>query len=133
MREILAKNFARRGVFEVDHFFTGAMIGDKNQRKSCLRVGLASDAATGIVFPPALGKPEESTGDILVAAVLSAIKTARCLPREIHVQQRDFKVLLESTATSLGFSIRIRKSMPALELAKDHLLVMMGDPGPFTG
>jgi hypothetical protein len=27
----------------------------------------------------------------------------------------------------------VRKSMAALELAKDHLLSMMGDPGPYLG
>ena len=133
LNETRARNFARGGVFEVDHFFSSAPVGNKNEHKACLRMGLVSDAASGIVFPPVLGKPEDSTGDILVAAVANAIQTAECLPREIHVQQSAFKIPLEPMATDLGFSIRLSKSMLALKMAKDHLLAMMGEPGPFTG
>ena len=91
---IRAKDLARGGVFEVDHFFSSAPIGDKNERKACLRVGLVSDAASGIVFPPSLGKPEDCTGDILVAAVLKAITTARSLPREIRRAAEGFQTTL---------------------------------------
>jgi hypothetical protein len=130
---IRKENFPPGGVFEVDHFFSSVMTGEKNERKACLRVGMAADAATGIVFPPVLAKPEDATADILVTAIVKAIQTARCLPREVHVTDKTFKVLLEPLAEELGFSVRVRKSMAALELAKDHLLSMMGDPGPYLG
>jgi hypothetical protein len=96
-------------------------------------VEMVADAATGIVFPPVLAKPEDATADVLVTAIVKAIQTARCLPREVHVTDKTFKVLLEPLAEELGFSVRVRKSMAALELAKDHLLSMMGDPGPYLG
>jgi len=130
---IRKENFPPGGVFEVDHFFSSVMTGEKNERKACLRVGMVADAATGIVFPPVLAKPEDATADILVTAIVKAIQTARCLPREVHVTDKTFKVLLEPLAEELGFSVRVRRSMAALELAKDHLLSMMGDPGPYLG
>ncbi len=131
VQEIRKRNLPLGGVFEVDHFFSTAQVGDKNERKACLRVGLATDAATGILFPPVLATPEDATGDILARALVDAIRTARCLPREVHVMETPFKLLLEPLAKELGFSVTVRKSMPALELAKEHLLAQMGDPGPY--
>jgi hypothetical protein len=133
IQKIRKENLPPGGVFEVDHFFSTAKIGGKNERKACLRVGMAADAATGIVFPPVLAKPEDATADILVTAIVKAMQTARCLPREVHVTHETSKLLLEPLATELGFAVRVRKSMAALELAKDHLLAMMGDPGPYLG
>ena len=133
VQKIRKENFPPGGVFEVDHFFSTAKIGEKNERKACLRVGMAADAATGIVFPPVLAKPEDATADILVTTIVKAMQTARCLPREVHVTDKTFKMLLEPLAEELGFSVHVRKSMAALELAKDHLLAMMGDPGPYMG
>jgi hypothetical protein len=133
VEELRKQNLPPGGVFEADHFFSTAKIGDKNARKACLRVGLVADAATGMVFPPVLAKPEDATGGILATALVKAMQTARCLPREVHVTEHAFKLLLEPLAKDLGFPVRVRKSMAALELAKDHLLAMMGDPGPYMG
>lgn len=133
IERVRAKNYAPRGVFEADHFFSSAMVGEKNERKACLRVGLVTDAATEFLFPPELGKPEDCTGDVLVRAILAAVKTGHRLPQEVRVKERDYKVVLEPLAASLGFSIRLAKSIPSTELAKDHLLGMMGEPPPFVG
>lgn len=126
----IREKFAPGGVFEVDHFFSGAMVGGKNERKACLHVGLVSDAASGMVFQPALGKPGESTGDILVAAILSAIKSARWRPKEVRVKKRDLQILLEPMGMDLGFSVRTVRSLPAVKPAKAGLLAMLGDKGP---
>ena len=133
IEKIRKQNLPSGGVFEVDHFFSTEKVGEKNERKACLRVGMATDAATGIVFPPVLAKPEEATGNILATALVKAMQTAGCRPREVHVTDKTFKVLLEPLATELGFSVRVRKSIAALELARNHLLAMMGDRCPYLG
>jgi hypothetical protein len=117
------------GVIEVDHFYGAGMIGEKDQRKACFRMGLAIDAESGMAYPPELGLPTTSTGEILAGVVLKAIESAHGLPRHIHVGRSDFKILLGPLAQALGFSVTVKKSLPALEFAKSHLLTMMGGGG----
>ena len=119
-----------QGVLEVDHFYGARMIGEKNQRKSCLRMGLAIDAQSGFAYPPEVSSPEPSTGDVLMRVILRAIESARALPREVHVRGGEFKLLLEPMAQALGFSVKVMKSLPALDFAKCQLLEMMGEPVP---
>ncbi len=133
IKDVLGRNYAAGGVFEADHFVLRAGVGAKNERKACTRVGLVTDAATGIVFPPELAGPEVSVGDILARAILTAAKTAQSLPHEVRVKDKNYRALLEPLAESLGFSLRLAKSIPSLELAKDSLLDMMGEPAPFGG
>ena len=42
------------------------------------------------MFPPERAPPERATADIIATAVLNAIDTAQCLPREIRVDQHEF-------------------------------------------
>jgi Domain of unknown function (DUF6930) len=70
--------------------------------------------------------------DIIIAtAVLNAIYTAQCLPREVRVNQHQFRMFLEPLASELGLAVRTLKRLPALQRAKEELLAMMWDPGPF--
>ena len=131
IRRILAARFASRGVLEVDHFYGAAMIGEKHERKACVRIAVAIDARTEHAYRPVAGSAEASTGDMLVEVVLGAIESASAIPKEIHVRDREFKVLLDPLGHALGFPVRVAKSMPALELVKSELLAMMGDtPSP---
>jgi hypothetical protein len=118
-----------QGVLEVDHFYGAGMIGEKNQRKSCFRMALAVDAKSGFVYAPEVSSPRPSTGDVLMRVILRAIESTCALPREVHVRSGEFKVLLEPLAQALGFSLRVMKSLPALDFAKCQFLEMMGDPG----
>lgn len=130
--DILHENLPRHGALETDHFFTSAMIGEKNERKACMRMAMVSDAGSGFAFQPALGKPEDSTGQLLVLALLGAMREGRCLPSEVRVRQKEFKVLLGTLSERLGFDLRVTKSLPALDHLKDHFLAMIGDPGEFS-
>jgi hypothetical protein len=133
IRQIRDRKYPVRGAFEAEHFYGGATVGKKDERKACLRLGLVADANSGLVFPPELGTPERTTSDIIATALLNAIETARCLPREIRVSQHQFKACLEPLARELGITVRTVERLPALQEAKEHLLTMMGDPGPFIG
>lgn len=133
IREIRDRTYPVRGVFEADHFYGGGMIGKKDQRKACVRMGLVADGNSGMVFPPELGMPERATSDIIATVVLNAVETAQCLPREIRVDQHQLKTLLEPLAAELGITVRTVKHLPALQEAKRELLSLMGDPGSFMG
>lgn len=123
-------NYLPRGVLEVDHFYGPGMIGKKNERRACFRMGLAVDAETGHAYPPEANMPEPSTGDVLAGVVLNAIEDACARPAEVRVRDGEFKVLLDPLAQALGFRVKIARSLPALDFAKGELLKMMGDPGP---
>ncbi len=131
IQKILQKNYPRQGALEVEHFYIAGMVGKRDERKACIRMGLVADTGSGFVFPPELAKPERATADTIATAVLNAIDTAQCLPREIRVDQHEFRTFLEPLASELRFAVRTVKRLPALQQAKEELLAMMGDPGPF--
>ncbi len=129
LAKVRKRNYAVAGALEIDHFFGSGMVGEKDERKACLRVGIATDARSGYLFQPDVGNAGDSTGEILVRVVLNAILGGRFVPQEIRVRHREFEVLLQGLAHRLGSSVRVAKSLPALDQAKKHLLAMMGDSG----
>jgi uncharacterized protein DUF6930 len=129
IQSILDQGLPSAGTLEVDHFHGAGMIGAKHERKACFRIALAIDSKTGFAFPPEVGAPEASTGDLLQRVILRAIAAKHALPLEIHVSNHDFKILLEPLAQALGVQVKVRKSLQALEFAKSEMQSMFGDPG----
>ena len=129
LRQLRDRDHAVRGVMELDYFLSAAVIGKKNERKACVRVALAVDADSGIVFPPELASPGISAGDALAKAIMNAIEVTRAFPREVRVQSRRFKDCLNPIAEMFGLPIKIARSLPALAEARASLLRMLGDPG----
>jgi len=125
LAKVREKNYAVAGALEVDHFLGDGMVGDRDERKACLRVGLATDARSGFLFQPEVASAQDSTGEILVRVVLNAISGGRFIPQEIRVRHQEFEVLLEGLARRLPSSVRVAKRLPALDQAKSHLLAMM--------
>jgi len=130
---ILRENLPRKGALETDHFFTSAVIGEENERKACVRMAMVSDASSGLAIRPELGKPEDSTGQLLAQALLGAMRDTRCVPVEVRVRQKESKILLSKLSERLGFDVRVTKSLPALDDFKEHLLAMMEGSGEFSG
>jgi hypothetical protein len=126
VQAILDRHYRSEGVLEVDHFYTAGIIGAKLERKACMRIALAIDSKTAIAFPPLVSAPEESTGNMLQQVVLKAIKVKHALPVEVRVLNREFKILLDPLAESLGFQITIQDSLPALNFAKTEMEAMLG-------
>src|SRR6266550_6740939 len=126
------ENLSRGGALEADHFFTGAKIGEQNERKACLRIAMVSDGDSGFAFQPELGKPEDSTGQLLARALLGAMRVGRFVPSEVRVRQKEFKILLSALSERIGFDVRVTKTLPALDQLKDHFLAMVGDPGEIS-
>ncbi|MGC2111613.1 MAG: hypothetical protein WA655_19005 [Candidatus Korobacteraceae bacterium] len=132
IRKIQQKDYPQSGTFEADYFVASAAVGGKNERKACTRAALVTDAASGVLFPPALGEPEESAGELLVKAILMAIAQLGRLPQSIHVNKKQLKTCLEPLANRLGFSVRVTKSTPSSNCAKTFFLEQLGERAPFT-
>jgi uncharacterized protein DUF6930 len=130
--DILRRIFPKQGSMEADHFFAMAEIGKKNERKACLSAAIVCDGDSGFAFQPELGKPGESAGDLLVRAILGAIRNSRAVPREIRVRKKELKFLLEELSAKLGFAIHVKKSLSMLDPFKEELLAHVGDPGEFS-
>jgi hypothetical protein len=129
IQSILNRRFPSADILEVDHFFDAASIGGKHERKACMRVAMAIESKSGFAFPPQVGAPEESTGKMLQQVVLAAIEAKRALPAQIHVLDREFKILLDPLAELLGFSVNVRDELPALQFARDAIQEMLGGMG----
>lgn len=133
INEILGNGMARSGTLEVDHFYALAEIGKKDERKACLSAAIVCDGESGLALQPELGQPGEPAGDLLVRAILGAIRKARAVPLEIRVRKQEFKYLLEGLSAKLGIVIHVKKSLAMLDPFKEVLLAHMGDPGEFSG
>jgi hypothetical protein len=129
---ILHENLSKGGHLEADHFFTGAMIGEQNERKACLRMAMVSDADSGFAFQPEFGEPEDCTGQLLMRALLGAMRNGRFVPTEVRVRHKELKILLSTLSERIGFDVRVAKSLPALDQLKDHFFAMVGDPGEIS-
>lgn len=115
------------GAFDLGDFWGSFVIGEKNERKSCLRVAMAIDSQNCLAYKPAAGKPSTPVADLLAGAALNAIEDAKTMPSEIRVRQKQTKDALEPLAKELGVPIREVKSLPALERAKELLAEMLGE------
>jgi hypothetical protein len=129
---IVGEHLPKSGILEVDHFFAGAMIGEKDERKSYMRMAMVTDAASGFAFQPELGLPDDSTGRLLVRALLGAMRDGRCIPTEVRVNRKEIKILLGPLSARLGFEVRIAKSLPMIISFRDHFLETVGVPGEFS-
>jgi hypothetical protein len=110
----------------------GATIGEKDERKSYMRMALATDAVSGFAFQPELGLPEDSTGRLLVRALVGAMREWKCIPTEVRVKRKDIKILLGPLSERLGFEVRVTKSLPMLKSMLDHFLATIGAPGEYS-
>lgn len=130
---IIASAYPVKGVWEADHFYSAAMIGKTYERKACLRMAIAIDSSSGFVFPPALGRPADATGNLMARAILDAIEGVHVVPLGIHVKDDALATILGPLAQKLAISVEVSKSLPALEHAKRSILQAAGDPPQLMG
>lgn len=125
VRKILGKDPTLRGCLEADFFLALGKIGEKNQRKSCICMGMVADADSGFLFRPELAVASQPGSKVLASALLNAIDDSKCLPAEVHVRKEEFKIMLDSLTRQLGVPIKVVKSLPSLDRAKRGVLGMM--------
>ena len=133
LRRITEKDYSVRGALEADCFDTRATLGEKDERKASVYVGLVADAASGLVFPPQAGTVADGTGNLAARAILAAIEQLQFLPNELRVQNADLKAALAPIEQRLGIPIRVAESIPALQEARTALLLHMRGPSGILG
>jgi uncharacterized protein DUF6930 len=119
-----------RGVIEVDEFHNGAPVGERNQRKACLRVAMAVDAQNLFLYTVEALEPFRSGGEVLMEAVLQTIERHHFVPAEVLVRDEHRKLLLAPLKERFGFELCVKERLSALEFAKRDLQKALGDPGP---
>lgn len=126
---ILARKLPPSGVFQIDHFYGTGKVGERNERPGCVRMILVIDGESGMIYSPQILPPEAVLGDSLVETLLGAIESANMLPKEVHVRREEYRIPLLALADLLKIRVLIKDRLPNLDMAKDALLGMMGDPG----
>jgi hypothetical protein len=94
------QDYAIRGTVEVEHFYTGAPLGKKEERKACLRAGLVVDAEAMFVYSAEVAGPSESDAQIVNRVLLKAIESAKFVPARVLVQDESVRVLLSGLRAS---------------------------------
>jgi hypothetical protein len=130
LRRLRNRDYAVRGVLELDHFPSSAKIGKKNERKALVSVAVAVDSETGFLFPPEMGTPGAPIADALGLAILNAAEASRALPREVRVSNRKFSECLDPIAEVCGFPVKVVRTLPALTEAREALLRMLSGRAP---
>ncbi len=130
LRRLHKQDYAIRGVLELDHFSSGAQVGNKNERKGCVGVAMAVDSETGFVFPPEMAPPGSSIANALGMAIVRAAEVRRAIPREVRVSQRKYKDCLDPISEVGGFPINVVRSLPALAEARESMLSMLTGRAP---
>jgi hypothetical protein len=123
---VRAKDYAVRGVMELDMTYSAASIGKKNERNACAAFAIAVDAQSGMVLAPEVSDSSVAPGDMLAAVFLKAIQSSRTLPKEIRVRSQKLKDSLTPLMESFAVKVRVPSKMPASDEAKAHLLNFRG-------
>jgi len=115
------RDFAVRGIMELDLIYTGAAIGKKGERNACASIAIAVDAESGTVLAPEGTDSSGPAGDTLAKVFLKAIEASRTLPTEVRVRNQRVKECLAPLMESLGVTIRVASRLPASDAARSHL------------
>ncbi len=123
------EDYPVRGTLELDHFYTGAPLGKKDERKACLRAVLVMDAETMFLYAAELAEPSESEAHIMIRVLVKVIAATKFVPAKVCVRDESVRILLSGLEGRLGFEVKAEKRLPAVEAAKQDLLRRLGDPG----
>ena len=123
------RDYAIRGVLEIDHFMSSAVVGGKDERKACMSIVLVVDPDTRMILSTEIPPPGTLPAEALAAGIVKAIESNGAMPREIRVKSREFRDCLAPMAGMCGFTIKLARSLPEVARAKEHLLRMLEGGG----
>jgi hypothetical protein len=86
---------------------------------------MVADAASGFLFHPVVGTAAQPVGESLAKGLMNAMEVARSIPAELRVKKKEFQALLDPLAQQLGIPIRVMRSLPNLEQARDSIFNMI--------
>lgn len=121
LNRLRGQDCAVRGVMELDHMFSAAAIGGRNERKACTCVALAVDADTGILYAPELTSASVPPADAMAQVFVKAVQSTRIFPREVHVRHAAFQNQLAPLLQSFGVAVRVQRKLPAMDQARAEL------------
>jgi len=121
LNRLRGQDYAVRGVMELDHMFSAAAVGGRNERKACTCVALAVDAETGIVYAPELTGSSVPPADAMAQAFIKAVQATGIFPREVHVRHAGFREQLGPLLQSFDVAIRVQHSLQAMDQARAEL------------
>ena len=121
LNRLRGQDYAVRGVMELDHAFSAAAIGGRNERKACTCVALAVDAETGILYAPELTGASVSPADAMAQVFVKAVQSTRIFPREVHVRHAVFQDQLAPLLQSFDVAVRVQPKLPAMDQARAEL------------
>ena len=104
---IRARDYAVRGVMELDITYSGAAIGKKGERNACASIAIAVDAESGMVLAPEVTDASVAPGDTLATVFIKAIEASRTLPKEVRVRSQRLKDCLAPLLNSFGVTVRV--------------------------
>jgi hypothetical protein len=119
---VRGKDYAVRGVMELDLTYSAAAIRKKGERNSCAAIAIAVDAGSGMVLAPEVADASIPAGDTLAKVFLKAIQTSRALSREVRVRSQRLKDSLTAIMESLGVAVRVARKLSAADEARSHLV-----------
>jgi hypothetical protein len=122
LRRIMENDYPLRVALQAGCFYSNMVVGKKDERKSCVRVGLVTDAGSGFLFRPELGCPKHGAGDIVGRAILKAVEDMSFLPNAIRVADEDLKMALSPMGERMGIAVRVGKWLPMLQEAQRAML-----------
>ena len=121
LEALRGRDHAVRGTMELDHIFSGAPIGKKNERKACASIALAVDADSGVVYAPEITDASVARADILASVFVKAVQSSRTFPQEIRVRSQELRDSLAPLMKSFGIKVHVAKQLRAVDMARAHL------------
>lgn len=125
------RDYSVQGVWEVDTVYGRTPIGEAHERKIALHGVLVVDAATSFIYAIVIRQASEHTVELAVDAVLNAIESSKTIPFEIRSCNRETVAGLARLEEHLDISVVHQDTVPALEHARNTLLMQMGEPPGF--
>jgi len=129
IRRIAAECKKSETILEAEHFFAPGIIGQKNERKMCLRPTIIADANSGFLYHTEFGMAGESRAASVSRALLAAMESGRFVPAEVLVKETALGTGLAGLGSALGFEVRTVKNLPATHEAKKFLIEAISNGG----
>jgi hypothetical protein len=115
------KDYALRGVMELDHMFNAAATGSRNERKALTCVALAVDADTGFLYAPELTSSSVPPADAMARVFIKAVQSTGVFPREIRVRHESLRDCLLPLMQRFNVAIGVRRKLPSMDEARAAL------------
>lgn len=115
----------RQMAWEVDFFYSPAVIGEKGKRPYFPMMLLFSDHESCFIFNGHLTEPGRYLVE-LHEQLLQTFEKAKCLPEEILVQRQELQICLEPFCEQFGIGVTLVEGLPAIRDARRGMREFLG-------